>query len=166
MCLWLTVPQETLLSDCVTHHFKPSSFLTFYHTSLFSILLSFSFLLLSRHTVAEDTLFFYSFFRYLTPTLFSFPLVSSPSLPAVLFSLMDDANAYHQQCPSGGDSFLPLLTEGHNRPAEIIHSFIPSNYEFIQLSSIATITHSFILFGLVHTFFYHWLIDYIITENI
>lgn len=121
---------------------KLSSSLTFYHTFMFYILLSFTFLLLSHHTVPDD----------LTPFLFfllfsnsSYPL--PPFLSSVLFSLMDGANAHHQQRPSGGDSFLHLLTEGHNRPADIIHSFC-----LLFLDSSTNLTIDRLIIAVIHSF--------------
>lgn len=83
------------------------------------------------------------------------PLLSSPLPPC---PLMDRANAHHQQRPSGGDSFL---TEGHNRPAEIIHSIhlLIHSVICLHLSSTHPFTHSLFLDSSIHLFD-HWFLYY------
>lgn len=144
----LKIPQETLLSSCVTtfitrppflfHLLSHFSFLSYFHSVFFSHLFI---LYLMTGTVISHLLFFLQITNSSSPLLFSL----SPNL---LFSLMD-ANVHHQQHPSVGDPFLHLLTEGHNRLAEIIHSFIPPIYEFIQfLPIIHSSIHSVITYEL------------------
>lgn len=132
-------PGDIAVSLC---HSPLSSSLTFYHTSLFSLLLSFSFVLFYHRTVSSeslDTFLFYSLFRTRTPHPPPSLLPLLPSSPSFLlplwFSLMDGANVHQQQRPSGGDPFLHLLTEGHNWPAEIIHSFTVSISVLIHVSA-------------------------------
>lgn len=114
MCSWVRTPQETSLCVCVIP-------LTFSHLSVFRQ----PFIHSLSHIVTENSEQCCTSFSAHKPNSSSlpYPHFLSLSLSSLLFSLMDGANAHHQQRPSGGDSFLHLLTEGENRAAEIIHSF-------------------------------------------
>lgn len=71
-------PGDIAVSLC---HSPLSSSLTFYHTSLFSLLLSFSFVLFYHRTVSSESLDTFLSILYSEPELPIPPLPSSPSFP-------------------------------------------------------------------------------------